>query len=290
MTTFPYAQVTVVSVSYNSVAVLPVMLASLPKGTPVVVVDNASADVSALQDLCKEYAAQIIYNSENKGFGVACNQGAAGVQTEFLLFLNPDATLKPDTLDHLIAAARRYPLASAMNPRIARDDGKPLFHRRSRLMPVSEYMPKGWPDADREVTVLVGSALFVRRADFEAVGGFDPQIFLYHEDDDLSRRLRATCGPIMFIRDAFVEHLAGKSSPPSLQTVAFKEYHKARSRVYTARKHHRGWPFATALIAGLLGLLAPDMLTSARRRAKHWGAVKGVLSTWGDGGAGRSKR
>ena len=162
------SDVSVFVVNYNTEHLLvpmwdALMLARQALNLQVMVVDNASADVSALQDLCKEYAAQIIYNSENKGFGVACNQGAAGVQTEFLLFLNPDATLKPDTLDHLIAAARRYPLASAMNPRIARDDGKPLFHRRSRLMPVSEYMPKGWPDADREVTVLVGSALFVRR-------------------------------------------------------------------------------------------------------------------------------
>lgn len=284
------AQVTVVSVSYNSMAVLPMMMASLPKDTPVVVVDNASADVPALQILCDQHAARLICNRENKGFGVACNQGAEGAQTEFLLFLNPDATVTPDSLDHLVVAARRYPLASAMNPRIAKDDGKPQFHRRSRLMPISEYMPKGWPKADRDVTVLVGSALFVRRVDFEAVGGFDPNIFLYHEDDDLSRRLRAERGPIMFIRDAFVEHLAGKSSPPSLKTVAFKEYHKARSRVFTARKHKRSWPFTTALIAALLGLLAPDMLTSARRRAKHWGAVEGVISTWRDGGAGRGTR
>lgn len=281
------AQVTVVSVSYNSMAVLPAMLASLPKDTPVVIVDNASAQTADLVALCAAHGAKLIHNPVNAGFGAACNLGAAQAATEFLLFLNPDATLMPDTLDQLVAAARRYPAASAMNPRIAEEDGSAAFHRSSRLMPRAERMPRGWPAADTEVTVLTGAALFVRRADFEAVGGFDPKIFLYHEDDDLSRRLRAERGSIMFIREALVQHRGGESSPRDAEISALKAYHMARSRVYATRKHGRPMPFASALFSATKDLLALDMLWSPRRRAKNWAYFKGVLSTLRDGGVSK---
>lgn len=264
------------------------MLASLPARVPVVVVDNASDDPAPLEALCDRYCAPLIRNSVNLGFGAACNQGAAIATTEFLFFLNPDASLYPDTLSHLVAAARRYPTASAMNPRIAKADGSASFQHRSRLMPRSERMPRGWPAEDREVTVLSGAALFVRRSDFEAVGGFDPKIFLYHEDDDLSRRLLRHRGPIMYIRDAFVRHLGGRSSERSPAIAALKSWHLARSRIYAKRKHGRPMPFVTGLLSAIPALFAPDMLVSPRRRAKNWAFLRGVLSTLRDGGEWRA--
>ena len=148
-------------------------------------------------------------------------------------------------------------------------------------------MPKGWPHADKELTHLVGSAMFVRRSDYEAVGGFDENIFLYHEDDELSRRMLAQRGPVMFVRDAFVTHLAEQSSGTSAETFHFKRYHAARSRVYSARKHDRPGAFLFPLIGGILAMLAPDILWSKTRRWKSWGILRGVLSTLKDGGKGR---
>ncbi len=279
--------VTIVSVAYNSMDVLPEMLASVPAGVRVIVVDNASKQGEQLADLCQKAGAELVRNPDNMGFGYACNRGAERATTEFVFFLNPDATLHPDTLDELVAAARRFPTASAFNPRIALADGSAQFHYRSRLMPVSEYMPRQWPEEDAEVTVLMGSALFARKSAFDSVGGFDENIFLYHEDDDLSRRMRAQVGPIMFVRRAFVTHLAEKSSGSDPATYYFKKYHHARSGVFAARKHGRNGVFAIALLGGILALLAPDMLWSKTRRWKSWGILRGVLSTLTDGGKGR---
>ena len=279
--------VTIISVAHNSNDVLPDMLASIPTGTQIYVVDNATKDLTSLKSICAKYNDNLIENGANKVFGFACNRGAAQATTEFVFFLNPDTTLASDTLDELVASMGRYPKASAMNPRIALADGSTQFHHRSRLMPMSEYMPHRWPDQDAEVTVLMGSAMFVRRSEFNAVGGFDEDIFLYHEDDDLSRRLRAERGPIMFIRNAFVTHLAEKSSGSANATFYFKRYHQARSRVYAAKKHGRPAPFAIALLGGVLAMLVPDMLWSSSRRAKSWGIFRGVLSTLRDGGKGR---
>ncbi len=282
-------RVTIVSVTYNSMDVMPNMLASVPKGCDVVVVDNASSDFKDMDALCKKHGVVLIKNTANLGFGIACNMGAKLAKTEFVFFLNPDTILHADCIDKLVEAGDKYPKASAFNPRIARDTGAPLFRYRSRLVPVSEYMPKGWPDADKELTHLVGSAMFVRRSDYEAVGGFDENIFLYHEDDELSRRMLAQRGPVMFVRDAFVTHLAEQSSGTSAETFHFKRYHAARSRVYSARKHDRPGAFLFPLIGGILAMLAPDMLWSKTRRWKSWGILRGVLSTLKDGGKGRGK-
>lgn len=281
------ARTTIITVSYNSAAELPEMLASIPAGTPTIIVDNASADRAALQNLCDRFSVQLLLSPENVGFGRGCNLGAAVATTEFLLFLNPDATLMPDTLALLEDAADRYPTASAMNPRITNADGSAFFKRRSALMPNSETMPRGWPAGDQEVTVLVGAAFFVRRTDFDAVGGFDPAIFLFHEDDDLARCLRRDRGPLMFIHGAVVRHIGGRTTDDSPASAGFKAWHMARSRVYAARKHQQPLVFTKALLFALRNLLAPDMPFSARRRAKNWGYFKGVLSTLRDGGAGK---
>lgn len=270
---------TVITVCYNSMAVLPAMLASVPQDVPVVMVDNsASDDGGALQALAHGRGATVLRNADNHGFGVACNQGANLAETEFLLFLNPDAQLQPGAVAGLEAAMDRYPKASAMNPRISEADGSPYFKRRSVLLPRKDHMPRGWPTTDAEVTVLSGAALFVRRAAFKSVGGFDPQIFLYHEDDDLSLRLRTECGPLMFIRAASVRHIGGSSSVRSAQGAAFKAFHMGQSRVYAMRKH--GWRLARARAGlGALGqVILPQNWISRRKIAKQWAFLRGVLS------------
>jgi GT2 family glycosyltransferase len=278
--------VTVISVAFNSAAVLPAMLGSIPEGVPVVLVDNASADGAALDALAAEHGARLIRNAENRGFGAACNQGAAGASTEFLLFLNPDAALGPGALDALAAAAARHPEAVAFNPRIEEADGSAYFKRQSVILPRNSRMPRGWPADDRAVPVLSGAALFVRREAFEAVGGFDEAIFLYHEDDDLSLRL-AERGALMFIRDALVRHQGGRSTVRSPEVAALKAWHMGRSRVYAARKHGRPAAFARALAAALLQAARPDALILKRKRAKQRAFLRGVLSARRDMAAGK---
>ena len=99
------ARVGIVSVCYNSMSVLPRMLDSVPKNTPIVLVSNAGEkDDSPLAEIAASYNANLIVNKTNKGFGVACNQGADVLNTELLLFINPDAVLRPKALDELLKA------------------------------------------------------------------------------------------------------------------------------------------------------------------------------------------
>lgn len=269
------SDVTVISVCYKSDNVILDMVESVPNSTPIILVDNGRTN--DFSSLTQNREVSILSLEENIGFGRGCNAGAAIATTDWLLFLNPDAKLMDGAILALLNAASRYHGAAAFNPRITNSDGSPYFKRRSWLLPRKKYMPRGWPKRDAQVPVLSGAAIFVSRANFNAVGGFDPNIFLYHEDDDLSLRLEKL-GALMFIHEAVAIHVSGHSSGRSPEIARFKAFHMARSRIYTGRKHGKPFTISFSLIHALTLLLSPAVLVSKRRRAKALGFFSGILA------------
>lgn len=280
-------RISIITVTYNSSAIVPNLLSSIPPDVPVVLVDNASADAEEVRALAKTHGARFVANTENLGFGRACNQGAALCDTEFLFFVNPDAELYEDTLEQLLAAADAHTMASAFNTRITKGDGSLFFKRRSKLIAKSLWLSREAAQRDGEVPVLNGGALLARRAAFEQVGGFDPAIFLFHEDDDLSLRLKAQCGPLRYVYGARVKHLLGHSTQRSARTAALKAWYMGQSRVYAARKHNQPLGWLRALVEAVLQLVSPLTVLSARKRAKAWYYLRAVLASRGQDRADR---
>lgn len=269
--------VTIVSVAYNSTYIIENLLLSIPKGTPIVVVDNGSNDLESLKEICSQYNALLIESRSNIGFGAACNLGAENASTEFLFFLNPDCVLQDDTIDELILSARRNPRSPAFNPRIMLDDGQPSFNYKSALLPRSKWMKRGWPETDRKINILSGCALFVRQADFKAIGGFDTNIFLYHEDDDISLRLNDR-GPLIFSAKAAISHSVGSSSGRSENIVGFKAWHFGYSRIYAKNKHSMHFSIVSTFISAFCKALLPDMVLVKKTRKKRWSYLRGICS------------
>ena len=269
--------VTVVTVAFRSGAVLSGMVESVPPGVPVVVVDNDGAGAPTPVDRGRP-ALRVLREARNLGFGTACNRGAALADTPLLLFLNPDARLRPGALAALVAAADAHPDAVAFNPLIVDGRGRPHAKRRSVLLPRREWLSRGEARTAREAPVLSGAALMVRRGAFEAVGGFDERIFLYHEDDDLSLRLRRL-GPLRLVPNAVVEHAEGRSSGRDPAMAAWKGRHQGRSRLLAARVHGAPGGTARVLAAALLACMNPLMLVP-RKRAKALGYLRGVVEEW----------
>ncbi|MDE0005574.1 MAG: glycosyltransferase family 2 protein [Rhodospirillaceae bacterium] len=265
--------ITVVTVAHNSASVLPSMLASVPEGVPVIVVDNGSRDSDSIASIAEQHGARLIRNEENVGFGRACNQGAALAKTPLILFLNPDAELVGDALDRLAEASRLYPDAGAFNPAIGHPNGAQFFRRSSPISRSRPKPPRGWPSSDRKVPVLSGSALLVSKRNFDAVGGFDPEIFLYCEDDDLCLRLEASCGPLMFIRNARVIHHLG-----GLETLRLKGRSFGHSLVYASLKHKKPMAFERALIRAAGMAFSLSSITSKTHRIWAFSHLQGVLS------------
>lgn len=271
---------TVVTVSYNSGPVLGGMLPSVGREAACVVVDNGGAE--PVDALAAEHGAALVRLAKNEGFGRGCNAGAALARSEFLFFVNPDVVLAPGCIDALEDAARLIPGFAAANPLVLDGQGRASFKTTSILLPEGGTR-MALPQAEAEIPVLTGCALFVRRSLFDAVGGFDPEIFLYHEDHDLALRLRQH-GTLWHIPAAVVRHVAGTGAPRTPKVAWIKGYHMARSRHLVLRKHRLAMPFVRTLFPAIGGLLLPHNLFSARRRARTLGQVAGALSSLRDHG------
>jgi len=268
--------VTAISVAYNSAAILPGLVDSLPATLPLRVVDNGPDD--GMRAWAAARGLTVLASPTNLGFGAGCNLGAAGVTSEFLLFINPDARLDPGTLDQLLAAAARHPNAAAFGPVMVDDTGRARYKRNSYLLPRAAKPPRDPGQGDRSVGVLSGAVLMVRRAAFQAVGGFDPAIFLYFEDDDLALRLTRSCGPLILVPAARARHAHGHSSPPSPALSRFKGHHWARSRIHVGRKHGRPLPWLAGFWDAMSHLLSPRSWSNPEHRNEALGRLSGALS------------
>lgn len=270
-------RVSVITVAYHSDEIIADMLQSLPIEADKIIINNSAPASPQLVELAATHQARLITNSRNQGFGAACNQGAQQSEREFLLFLNPDASLAADCIDRLVAAMDSRPDASAANPRIETSRGDSQHKYRSALLRPTEWTSRISPGQTQEVSVLQGSAMLVRRSDFIRIGGFDEQIFMYHEDDDLSIRLRKQAGPLLVVPAALARHKAGHSSPRTAAMAFAKGFHLGRSRVYALRKHGFRQPRLRCLTQAMLQLLNPISLVIPRKAMKSLGFLIGAL-------------
>ena len=265
-----------VVVCYKSSLALKSLLLSIPKESEVILVDNSKDQET--KEIANSYDCVLIQNKENIGYGSACNLGAEKASGSHLLFINPDSELKPGTIDELIKATDRYPNASAFNPKIIDRTGKQDFKRRSVLLPKSEWMSKKLPTFDKDVSVLSGAAIFIKKEKFLQIKGFDEKIFLYHEDDDISIRLKNKIGNLMYIHNAVITHIGGSSSSRDESIAKIKGYHMGRSRVYAQKKHNIKAVTTRNIMLSLIQVLSPEMLFSKRKRAKYTYFLKGVFA------------
>lgn len=268
--------ISVVLVTYDSADVIGAALDSLGHGVEVAVVDNGSRDDTV--KVARAAGVKVIVCDENKGFGTACNIGAAATTRPLLFFFNPDATVRDDTLARLATAMERHGDWIAANPRILSPSGEQFFRQATRLEPEIGRRRDRLPEADREIQVLSGSALLVHRRAFDTIGGFDEKIFLYCEDDDLSLRL-TPLGKLGYVHDAVIEHIGGGSSPDSLAMVQFKAYHLMRSTRYAMAKHGVRHPrrARTALCLWRYGLATVTF--NGREKAKYRGYLAALMES-----------
>jgi GT2 family glycosyltransferase len=222
----------------------------------------------------------VLRNSRNEGYGRAANAGARAAKTAFVLVMNPDIVLDPGAVAALVAAAERYPEAGLLAPRIVEPDGRFFFQPRSLLSPYLQN-PGGrlvLPEGDCCAPFLSGACLLVRHEPFLRLGGFDPRIFLFYEDDDLCRRLADAGHALVHVHDAVARHARGASSAPRPGRVFRSRWHQAWSRAYVSRKYGLPDPApGMALVNALKTVLA---LFSFRRGIveRYAGSAAGALA------------
>lgn len=268
----------VIIVSWNVRDLLRACLASVQRKREieVIVVDNASADGSVGMVEAEFPWVRLVANADNRGFTAANNQGLTLSRGRYVLFLNPDTEVVGDALATMITYMDAHPEVGALGPQLRYADGSLQPSRRrfpTFITALFESTPLAWhwPDntwarhyriADRpddeiqQVDWVVGAALLVRRQALDQVGGFDEGYFMYSEELDLCRRIKAAGWQIVYLPTAQIVHHEGKSSE---QVVAARHIHFQTSKVRYFRKFH-GAPAAEALRIFLLAAFAVEWL------------------------------
>lgn len=257
--------VSVVIVNFNAGPGLVDCVASIVASrypAQIVVVDNDSQDDS-IERLTAAFgtleALHIVRNDANLGFSKACNIGARRSSAPYLLFLNPDCLIYPDTIPSLVQALEKHPDAGLAGGMLLNPDGSEqaggrravptpwrvlvrisgLFHLKHRYPGIfSDYLLHQEPLADHEMEVEAtsGACMMMPRKAMEAAGCFDEEYFLHVEDLDCCMRMREKGFKVLFVPGAKVMHrkgVCGRDRP------VFVEWHKHRGLVRFYGKYFR---------------------------------------------------
>jgi GT2 family glycosyltransferase len=231
-----------------------VLKSSVP--TTVTVVDNASSDGSAetVRSLFgKKHGVEVRFNTENPGFAPAVNAAARRSQAEWVLLLNPDCILEPETLGRLRYALECDSKAALAGPAVLDQNG--LIQRATlrrfpdpwkSLMTASGLWRLGkwfsvFHGIEVDVTDMTGGAkiceavsgacMLIRRSALEAVNFLDEEYAMHCEDLDLMFRIRQHGWHCLYVPQARCVHEQGLSSRSRPTWVHFQK-HRGMARFF----------------------------------------------------------
>jgi N-acetylglucosaminyl-diphospho-decaprenol L-rhamnosyltransferase len=199
----------------------------------VFVVDNASNDDSGT--IARQYAhVTLIRNDHNEGFGRACNRALAQVDTEFVLFLNPDATITASDMDQILACFKAHPKAAIIGP---------AFDKTGNTVMPTRFVS--------------GAIAMWRMEHMRKVGFFDPAFFLFFEDDDICLRVLNAGYELFLLSNLQATHRAGTSCEITPELESLKLQASTWSKLYFSAKY-KNVPAAymQALLLYLRGLFS----------------------------------
>ena len=249
------SQITVVIVNYNAgIFLVECVTRALSQSSKVIIVDNASIDTSLIlcqQSFPETSALQIIRNNQNLGFAKACNIGFAHVNTEYVLFLNPDCELAPFAVKSMYEVLERDPEAGMAGGLLLNQDGSEQRGGR-RAIPTPllamnrafglHYLSRIWPELftdfnlDKQpvpkspiaVEAISGACMLIKSKVMKQVGLWDEEYFLHCEDLDLCMRFKLSKWKVLFVPAAHIVHMKGVSSR---KIPVFVEWHKHKGMV-----------------------------------------------------------
>lgn len=303
--------VSILVVSYNTRDLTLACLRSVLEETvatsfEVIVVDNDSNDGSADAIALEFPQVALLRLDENIGFARANNLAARSALGERILLLNPDTVVLDRAIDTLVEFAKGSPERGVVGGRTLFPDGSlnptsvwgrptlwsAILHATclSTAFPRSTFFsPRqmgSWKrDRVRQVDVVSGCFLLIKRNLWIELGGFDEEYFMYGEDVDLCLRASAASMRPLFTPDATIVHHGGASEPVRDE----KMIRLLRAQVRTMRKHWSSpaaW-LGTRLLAAGAGtrLIAASLLRLLQPkgrgvRGEAWGAVWRRRAEW----------
>jgi GT2 family glycosyltransferase/glycosyltransferase involved in cell wall biosynthesis len=162
----------------------------------IIVVENASGDDSAARIRAAAPHVKLIISATNDGFAGGCNKGVTASSGEYVALLNNDARPDDQWIRAAVSKFEESDEIGAVASRVLDWEGKLVDYIGSAMTwygmgykPfTAEPIPKT-PEVPQDVLFGTGSAMFVRRSVYDALGGFDERYFMFFEDVDLGWRL-----------------------------------------------------------------------------------------------------
>lgn len=205
----------------------------------IIVVDNASGDGSV--NLLRSTFGNVITlieSPDNLGFGQANNLAASHANGDYLLLVNPDASLlDQEFISTLISFVEQQPDIGIAGPEI-HEPGKQKY-----VLPKKKYPSEGrlgnkdfLKQLPGAYAWILGACMCIRRSLFEQIGGFDPEFFLYGEDTDICLRVRKAGYRVGYCKEAKLTHVGGASESTAIPLDKFLR--KKRGFFLFCRKHY----------------------------------------------------
>jgi GT2 family glycosyltransferase len=247
-----------------------------------VVVDNSPSD--RLQTNAERRGPKVAYlpQSENVGFAAGVNRGLDAAVGRFVVVLNPDARPEPGCLSGLVEVLEGKPMTAAGPALVPMAPGRPGPPSALRRDPdlwtaLVEYtfghrvVGRDWldrhyflraedvPSSPVDCATVQGACLALPRTAIDRIGGFDAsRFFLYWEETDLLRRLRASGGRVLYCPHLRCAHDGGASIDGGGQDPA----HFWRG-FYRYHRKHNGRLYALLLRALLASGIAAELAALA---------------------------
>jgi GT2 family glycosyltransferase len=227
----------VIILNYNTRDFLRQCLQSIKKtqgiAPEVMVVDNASTDGSAVMVKENFPEVKLIVNQKNIGFAAGNNQGVKKAKGKYILFLNPDTLVQPETLKTMVDYLKKHPRTGAATCRVELTNGQldyachrgfptpwnalAYFSGLAKLFPQNKLF-NGYTlnylslKKTHEIDSACGAFLMVRREAGEESHWWDEDYFWYGEDLDFCYRLKEKGWRIDYVPQTKIIHHKGAAS------------------------------------------------------------------------------
>ena len=292
MTDFSVIIVTRNTRALTCAAVRSVYAAPQPLAKEIIVVDNGSEDDTP-QQLPREFPqVKYIRSEKNLGFARANNLGAQQATGEFLVLLNSDARVQPETLGTGIAWMRSHPDCGVAGAQLLNPDGSrqnsianfpSLATELINKSLLRRLFPRRFPGKEHqlnsplEVESLIGAFLLIRRETWTHLGGFDERFFFFLEETDFCLQAQRHGWKVMHLPQLQVWHERGRSAA-QWPGAARIEYWRSRYQFF---RKNRPLLARGVLRCGLGARLAADSLASAVMFAVTLGRSSRWRHQWG---------
>jgi GT2 family glycosyltransferase len=194
-------EASVIIVCYNGLQYLEDCLTSIQADAgmraEIIMIDNASSDRSTSYIEDHFPMVKLCRNETNKGFALACNQGAALAGSDTLVFLNQDTCVLPGWLDALLDGLDDRSGVGLTTSQVLLMSMPDKVHLCGQDVHYAGFAfghgfltARQFEGIEVEVTAVSGASFAIRKELWERLGGFDPLYHMYYEETDLSLRAR----------------------------------------------------------------------------------------------------